>query len=116
MGSDAAAWRAGLAAILDVDVFLHWLALNAVVQDWDVYGRMAHNYYLYADPQSAGRFQWIPWDHSFAFTGADGGMFGQSLSLGMDEVGAEWPLIRFLLDDPTYNERYTQFVAQAAEL
>lgn len=114
--SDAAAWRAGLAAILDVDVFLHWLALNAVVQDWDVYGRMAHNYYVYADPNDGGRFQWIPWDHSFAFTGGDGGMFGQSLSLGMDEVDEEWPLIRFLLDDPTYRERYEQFVAQAAEI
>lgn len=114
--SDVAAWRAGLEAILDVDVFLHWLALNAVVQDWDVYGRMSHNYYLYADPNDGGLFQWIPWDHSFAFTGADGGMFSQSLSLGMDEVGEEWPLIRFLLDDPTYRERYTQFVAQAAEI
>lgn len=113
---DAAAWRAGLEAVLDVDGFLHWLALNAVVQDWDVYGRMAHNYYLYADPSDGGRFQWIPWDHSFAFTGGDGGMFGQSLSLGMDEVGDEWPLIRFLLDDPTYRERYAQFVAQAAEI
>ncbi len=114
--SDPAAWRAGLEAILDVDVFLHWLALNAVVQDWDAYGRMAHNYYLYADPNDGGRFQWIPWDHSFAFTGAGGGMFGQSLSLGMDEVGEEWPLIRFLLDDPTYRARYQQFVAQAAEI
>lgn len=114
--SDAAAWRAGLEATLDVDGFLHWLALNAVVQDWDVYGRMAHNYYLYADPGDGGRFHWIPWDHSFAFTGADGGMFSQALSLAMDEVGEEWPLIRFLLDDPTYRERYIQFVAQAAEL
>jgi spore coat protein H len=114
--SDAAAWRAGLEAILDVDGFLHWLALNAVVQDWDVYGRMTHNYYLYSDPLDGGRFQWIPWDHSFAFTGGGGGMFGQSLSLGMDEVGEEWPLIRFLLDDPTYSERYVQFVAQAVDL
>jgi hypothetical protein len=114
--SDAAAWRAGLEAVLDVDAFLHWLALNAVVQDWDVYGQMAHNYFLYADPSDGGRFQWIPWDHSFAFTGDGGGMFGQSMSLGMDEVSEQWPLIRFLLDDPMYNERYAQFVAQAVEL
>jgi hypothetical protein len=110
--SDAAAWRAGLAAALDVDGFLHWLALNAVVQDWDVYGRMAHNYYLYADPADDGRVRWIPWDHSFAFGGGGG---GQALSLGMDEVGDEWPLIRFLLDDPVYRERYAQFLAQAVE-
>lgn len=112
--SDAAAWRDGLAARLDVDGFLHWLSLNAVVQDWDVYGRMPHNYYMYADPADAARFQWIPWDHTFAFSGSGQGFGGQGVSLGMDEVGEEWPLIRFLLDDPVYRERYLQFVEQAA--
>lgn len=115
--TDAAAWRAGLEANLNVDNFLHWLALNTVVEDWDVYGQMAHNYYMYADPSDGGRFQWIPWDHTFAFSGSVGGGvggFGGALSLGMEEIGEEWPLIRYLLDDPTYHERYEQFVAQAA--
>ncbi len=110
--SDADAWRAGLDATIDVDGFLHWLALNAVIQDWDVYGRMAHNYYLYSDPKDDGRFQWIPWDHSFAFSGQGG--IGGMQTLGMEEIGEEWPLIRFLLDDPMYRERYEQFVGQAA--
>ena len=111
--TDAAAWRAGLEARLDVDGFLHWLALNAVVEDWDVYGRMPHNYYMYADPAEAGRFRWIPWDHTFAFSSGQG-FGGQSLSLAMDEVGDEWPLIRYLLDDAVYRGRYRQFVEQAA--
>ncbi|MCY1008098.1 CotH kinase family protein [Nannocystis pusilla] len=111
--SDAVAWRAGLEARLDVDGFLHWLALNAVVEDWDVYGRMPHNYYVYADPADAGRFSWIPWDHTFAFSSGQG-IGGQSLSLAMDEVGDEWPLIRYLLDDAVYRDRYRQFVEQAA--
>ena len=115
--TDAAAWRAGLEAHIDVDHFLHWLALNAVIEDWDVYGQMAHNYYLYADPNDGGRFQWIPWDHTFAFSGSvggGGGGLGGALSLGMEEIGDDWPLIRYLLDDPTYRERYEQFIAQAA--
>jgi spore coat protein H len=115
--TDAAAWRTGLEAHLDVDNFLHWLALNAVIEDWDVYGRMAHNYYLYSDPNDGGRFQWIPWDHTFAFSGSfggGGGGLGGALSLGMEEIGDDWPLIRYLLDDPTYRERYEQFIAQAA--
>ena len=66
--TDAAAWRKGLEARLDVDGFLHWLALNTVIQDWDTYGKMPHNYYLYADPAHDGRFSWIPWDHTFAFS------------------------------------------------
>ncbi|HVK76059.1 MAG TPA: CotH kinase family protein [Kofleriaceae bacterium] len=107
---DAAAWRAQLERWLDVEGFLRWLAINTVIQDWDTYGRMAHNYYLYGRPEHRGRLQWIPWDHSFAFDAH--GMQG-ALSLGMDEVGDDWPLIRFLLDDPVYRAVYDREVAAA---
>ncbi|WP_433937384.1 CotH kinase family protein [Sorangium cellulosum] len=115
--TDAAAWRAGLEARLDVDGFLHWLALNAVVEDWDVYGRLPHNYYMYSDPNENGRFSWIPWDHTFAFI--DGSVAGATpmpaLPLSMEDVNEHWPLIRFLLDDPVYLEKYRGYVKQAAE-
>lgn len=116
--TDAAAWRAGLEARLDVDRFLHWLALNTVIEDWDVYGRLPHNYYLYSDPNKGGQFTWIPWDHTFAWTDPDapGGNIGmKALSLSMDEVSEHWPLIRYLLDDPVYLEVYRKYVAQAVE-
>jgi spore coat protein H len=80
-----------------------------VIQDWDTYGRMAHNYYLYAHPDEGGRFHWIPWDHSFAFSS-----WPPPLSLSLAEVTAEWPLIRFLLDDATYAARYRARVAEVA--
>ena len=108
--ADAAAWRAGLEAHLDVEGFLRWLALNTVIQDWDVYGRMAHNYYLYADPGQDGQLQWIPWDHSFAFSGM------QAMSLSLAEVNDQWPLIRYLLDDPVYLDIYRDQVAHAAQV
>ena len=44
------AWRAGLEAVFNVDGFLRWLAVNTVIENWDTYGRMAHNYYLYGNP------------------------------------------------------------------
>ncbi len=110
--SDAAAWRAGLEATLDVEGFIHWLALNTVIQDWDTYGRMAHNYYLYADPALGGRLRWIPWDHSFAFSSS--GSFAAPLDLALAEVDEQWPLIRFLLDDPVYAAQYRERVAAAA--
>jgi hypothetical protein len=112
--ADAAAWRAGLEEVFDVERFLHWLALNTVIQDWDQYGRMSHNYYLYANPNADGRLQWIPWDHSFAFS-AGGGFGGGGLSLGLTEVTDGWPLIRFLLDDPIYRARYHRFLLQVIE-
>lgn len=105
--ADAAAWRAGLEARLDVDGFLRWVAANTVLQNWDAYGVAPHNYFLYADPGAGGRFVWIPWDQSEAL-GAN-----RAPSLALGEIGTQWPLIRFLLDDPTYAARYREHVATA---
>ncbi|HEX6245849.1 MAG TPA: CotH kinase family protein, partial [Polyangiales bacterium] len=112
--ADPARWRAELERTFNVDVFLRWLALNTVVQDWDSYGRMPHNYYLYADPGDAGRLTWIAWDQSYAMA-AGGGFAGSPLSLGLSEVTAQWPLIRFLLDDQVYRASYRSHVAETIE-
>jgi hypothetical protein len=105
--TDPSKWRGELERHLDVDGFLHWLALNTVIEDWDTYGSMAHNYYLYADPGESSQFTWIPWDHSYAFNSQS------ALSLGMSEVTDQWPLIRFLLDDAVYLAAYREKVAAA---
>ena len=112
--ADAAAWRAGIEATLDVDGFLLWLATNTLVQDWDTYGNMTHNFYLYGAPDDDGRLQWIPWDHNEAFVGGAGGV-RPPLSLALDEVGEDWPLIRSLIDDAEYRERYRAALATAAQ-
>ena len=62
-----AQWRAKLESVFDVDHFLKWLAVNTAIDNWDTYGAMAHNYYLYGDPKQKGRLQWIPWDNNMAF-------------------------------------------------
>lgn len=116
--SDPAAWRAGLEATFYVDGFLRWLAANQLLQNWDSYGVTPHNYYLYADPARGGALTWIPWDHNLSLSPGLGitgpGGFGNALSLSLDEVGASWPLIRFLLDDPVYRARYRDLVAEIA--
>lgn len=116
--SDPAAWRAGLEAVFYVDGFLRWLATNQLIQNWDSYGSTAHNYYLYADAARGGALTWIPWDHNLALSPGLGlagpGGFGEALSLSLDEVGADWPLIRFLLDDEVYAARYRELVAEVA--
>jgi spore coat protein H len=111
--TDAAAWRTELDAHFDTDQFLHWLALNTVAQDWDTYGQMSHNYYLYGVPSNAGKLQWIPWDHSFAFSATGLGL-GNPPSLGLAEISDQWPLIRYLIDDPEYLKTYKGYVSQAA--
>jgi len=104
--TDPAAWRAGLDAALDVDMFLNWLAVNTVVQNWDTYGLMTHNYYLYGDP-ATGLLTWIPWDNNEAL---QPGKMGGALPLDFSGVGSGWPLIRFLYDDEVYRASYAERV------
>ena len=71
--SDRGAWRTRLEGVFDVDLFLRWLAVNTVIDNWDAYGAMPHNYYLYGDPTRGGRLRWIPWDHNMSFGAGPGG-------------------------------------------
>jgi len=105
--TDPAAWRAELETIFDVDGFLNYLATNQVVQNWDTYGNIAHNYYLYHDP-TTDLLTWIPWDNNMALN-ADVGV-RSVLSLALDEVDTQWPLIRYLLDDEVYHAQYVSYV------
>jgi spore coat protein CotH len=104
--SNAALWRAGLESTLNVDGFLKWLAVNTVIQNWDTYGQMAHNYYLYNNPDN-NLLNWIPWDNNMALSSKSG---GTPLSLSLSEVGTNWPLIRYLMDDSVYKSIYTAYV------
>jgi hypothetical protein len=114
--NDPAGWRANLESIFDVDGFLEWLAISAVIQHWDAYGNMSHNYYLYHDPDS-GQLKWISWDHNMAMSAGMGRRDGQSpgtstVSLDKAEVNDNWPLIRYLLDDPVYYALYLDYLSE----
>ncbi|MBM4352406.1 MAG: cellulosomal protein [Deltaproteobacteria bacterium] len=111
--TDADAWRAGLDKGFAVEAFLRWLALNTLVGNWDSYGNIAHNYYLYADWSNLGRLTWIPWDLNEAFRSTGG--VKDALSLGLAEVTDKWPLIRYLADEPAYFQIYRDFVADFAD-
>ena len=104
--TDPAVWRANLEAVFDVPVFLNYLAVNTVIQNWDTYGLMGHNYYLYNDP-TTGLLTWIPWDNNEALKT---GRMKEPLSFSMDEVTERWPLIRYLLNDPVYYAEYANNV------
>jgi spore coat protein CotH len=156
---DRRAWRSALEARFDVDLFLRWLAVNTAIDNWDVYGTMAHNYYLYADPAKHSQLRWIPWDNNEAFgrsggpgrggprggggrgdffvpgpggpppdgqrpggpggpgrPGGPGQRFGgpgSSDDVLHTRTGDQWPLIRILLDDEVYAERYRQHLRHA---
>lgn len=104
--SDAETWKTNLEKVFNVDVFLKWLAANIVIQNWDTYGRMTHNYYLYNNPEN-GLLTWIPWDNNEAFqTGKQGG----ALSLSLSEVNSSWPLISYIIAQPEYKQVYQNYL------
>jgi len=102
-------WQLQLEEIFDVPVFLKWLAINTVIENWDTYGSMPHNYYLYNNP-GTGKLTWIPWDNNEAL---NHGRMG-TLNLSLSDVNENWPLIRYLLDLPKYNMLYKAEIKQFA--
>ena len=107
--SDATAWRTNLETVFDTDVFLKYLAVNTVIQNWDTYGRMTHNYFLYNNPDN-NLLTWIPWDNNEALqTGNREG----SLPLNFSGLSAtQWPLIGYLYANSTYKEQYDIYVEE----
>ncbi|WP_068475326.1 CotH kinase family protein [Saccharicrinis aurantiacus] len=104
--SNTETWKTNLENVLDVDVFLKWLAANTVIQNWDTYGRMTHNFYLYNN-HNTNLLNWIPWDNNEALQyGKNGG----ALSFSMSEVGSSWPLISYLIAIPEYNTIYENYL------
>ncbi len=114
--TNAAQWRANLEKTFNVDHYLKFLAINNTIVNWDTYGAMAHNYYLYNSPTN--KLMWIPWDHNMSMTstagggnaGGAGGGGRAAVSLAMTEVGTGWPLIRYVAADPVYYAKYKQYV------
>ncbi len=105
--SNSTAWQAQLESVFDVDTFLKWLAVNAVIQNWDQYGVMAHNYFLYNNP-SNGLLTWIPWDYNEAFKTGN-----TSIEVSkMGNVSSSWPLISYLYDVPAYEATYKSYLRQ----
>lgn len=106
--SDEEQWKSDLEAIFDVDIFLKWLAANTVIQNWDTYGNMTHNYFLYND-STTNKLTWIPWDNNEAF---ESGKQSSALSFSMSEVSSSWPLIKYLMNVDEYEEIYEGYLAQ----
>ncbi len=59
---------AAIQEVFDVDGFLHVLAADIMLNNWDSYIDNGRNWYLYEDP-SDDKFHWIPWDYNLALGG-----------------------------------------------
>ncbi len=108
--TDPATWRANLESVFDVDGFLKYLAVNGIIQNWDTYGRMTQNYYLYNDPDTS-KLTWIPWDNNEAL---QEGKQGGALALDFADIEVNsWPLIEKVYADEIYKARYDYYLLEA---
>lgn len=115
--SNPTAWKAKLEKVLDVDGFLKWLATSTAIMNWDAYGNLAHNYYLFNDK---GRFRWITYDFgwSFDYQMATAGIVSRTSiwydaqAGGMMNLGP-FPLVKNALADKAYCEAYRKYITAA---
>ena len=99
-------WMSELEKVFNVDAYLKYLAANTTIQNWDTYGIMTHNYYLYNNPENE-KLTWIPWDNNEAFQSRSQ---GGTLSLSLSEVSSSWPLISYIIDQPEYEAIYKGYL------
>jgi len=93
-------------------VFLKYLAVNTTIQNWDTYGRMTHNYFLYNNPEN-GKLTWIPWDNNEAL---QDGKQGGSLNLDFSDLNtSSWPLIGYLYADDEYRSVYENYLIEVRD-
>lgn len=97
--TEEAGRMAAIAEVLDLDAYLTYWTMEALLADWDSYSSTTNNFFLYDDPGSGFRF--IPW-------GADATLNEQALTGGArpQSISASSDLSRELWALPEIRERY----------
>ncbi|MBL4703627.1 MAG: CotH kinase family protein [Flavobacteriales bacterium] len=113
--SNPSQWRSELEEVLDINEYLKYLAANQVIANWDTYGLMTHNYYLYTNPTD-GKVNWIPWDNNEALTttGPQNPLdfdFGNLSNTNPGSGGVHtWPMLYNIYNDATYKGMYNGYI------
>src|SRR5207248_1419776 len=66
--ADDETFKKEVGSYLDVDEFLRFLAVNALVANFDSFFTGGHNYYIYLNPET-NKFVFIPWDLDLSLAG-----------------------------------------------
>jgi len=137
---DVETFRSKIGTYLDVEQFLRFVAVNALIANTDSYLGGSHNYYIYLDPKD-DKFRFIPWDQDLSMNGRFGlgeftiiqrpaGATGNAVvQFGNVNVNpttingsggpnvlqpatSNNPLIYWLLDDPAVAARYREILRE----
>jgi spore coat protein H len=100
---------------VDVDEFLHFLAVEVMTVNLDSPLGFSHNYYITINPK-INKVVWIPWDLNLAFGGFGGGRGRgpanppQDLSINKPSQQGQFPLADRILAEPALLKQYDEIV------
>lgn len=111
--ADDAKFQNEIVSYLDVEKFLRFLAVTALIANQDSFFTIGHNYYIYLDPGS-NKFVFMPWDLDLAFGGFPmGGSAAQQMDLSLTHpYGGDNKLTDRLLANKEVRARYDQIVKE----
>jgi spore coat protein H len=111
---EVARFRHEIHQYLDIDAFLRFIAVHALISNTDSYLSGSHNYYLYLDPRDS-KFRFIPWDQDLSLGSRP--MGNSSTMTGID-IRRPWtgdnPLLYWVMDDPANAQRYREIMGEIA--
>jgi spore coat protein CotH len=110
---DDAQFKTEIEGYLDVDGFLRFMAINAMVANMDSFLSLGHNYFMYLHPKS-NRFVFMPWDLDLAFAGFPfAGSADQQADLSLTQpYFGQNKLIDRLFAVPGMPDRYRKIVRE----
>jgi spore coat protein H len=111
-------FAAHIGDFVDVDEFLHFLAVEVMTVNLDSPLGMNHNYYVTLNPKTK-KVTWVPWDLNLAFGGFGGGRGGgansaQDLSVNKPSSKGQFPLADRILATTLYLKQYDAIVRALA--
>ena len=110
--SEEKQFRDSIDSFLDVDSFLRFIAVNALIVNLDTLLAMPQNYYLYLHPKT-GKFIFFPWDLDICFAGWPlGGPPAKQMNLSLihPHSSDEHKLIDRLFGIESIKSRYYQII------
>jgi CotH kinase protein len=96
---------ATLGALVDLDAFMTFWAMEGLIGHWDGYSSNRNNFYLYRDPTSA-KFYFIPWGADMIL--ADGSPIAARDPAANTAMFAYSAITRRLVDFPEMRARYKE--------
>ncbi len=103
-----AEWKQNFEKNFDIEPYIKWLAINNVIRGDENYDG---NYHLYTLPSR--KMTWIPtgFTSSFKFpatTTVNNGSI--QIDLGFTKVTDDYPLIKYIIDEPSYYVKYKKYI------